>query len=143
MLSTTKVKSLLQINIPPPVTMNRKIKKQLVKLNFWWFSFIQSKEKTKMLQKSFFENVKVPCRVCLQITQSYVYALKLPSEVKIMSLEKIYVISLNLYSQARNRKLFWMFNNSKKSSKSFEGISTPSPPRQTSLPGYLLAPRPN
>ena len=48
------------------------------------YSFKRKNENTTRKQ-SFFENVKVPCRVCLQITQSYVYALKLTSEAKIFS----------------------------------------------------------
>ena len=36
-------------------------------------------------KQSFLENINVPCRVHLQITQSYAYALNLPSEVKMFS----------------------------------------------------------
>ena len=45
-----------------------------------------NKNATRELKNlSFLNNINVPRRVCLQITQSYVYALKLPSEVKMFS----------------------------------------------------------
>ena len=48
---------------------------------------IHSKEATENAtrKQSFIENINLPCRVCLQISQSYVYALKLSSEVKMFS----------------------------------------------------------
>ena len=52
---------------------------------------IHSKETNKNAtrKQNFLENINVPCRVCLQISQSYVYALELPSEVKMFSLKNV------------------------------------------------------
>ena len=51
---------------------------------------IHSKETTENATRelknlSFLKNINAPCRVCLHIAQSYVYARKLPSEVKMFS----------------------------------------------------------
>ena len=43
------------------------------------------KKKNATRKQSLIENINVLHRVCLQIAQSYVYALKLPNEVKIFS----------------------------------------------------------
>ena len=48
--------------------------------------------------------LKVPCRVCLQIAKSYVYTLKLPSELKMffhqksMSLAKMFTLKQRIES---------------------------------------------
>ena len=36
-------------------------------------------------KQSFLENINVPCGACFQMKQSYVYLLKLPSELKMFS----------------------------------------------------------
>ena len=78
-----------------------------MKILFLCIRHIHSKEtNTNATRKqNFLQNINVSCRICLQITQSCIYTLKLPSEVKMFSLKKKSVVSLNIYSQAQNRKL--------------------------------------
>ena len=57
------------------------------------YSFTRNKQKCYKETK-FPWNINVPCRACLQITQHYVYALKLPSEINLFS-SKIFPL-LNL-----------------------------------------------
>ena len=58
---------------------------EIFKICVFVYVIFKSKNENATRKQSFFENVKMPFRVCLEITQSYAYAVKLPSEVKIFS----------------------------------------------------------